>query len=183
MSVPACSNFWYLHSDFADDARPTVFVPEMFRGGFPDSTASIAELLAQPDSHAEITSELERFADAYAQDRGLMRFHYHKPQELLNALRDLRLPRREYASELTDVPPLRMFVTQDEADAALANGSSFEGGKSRIYAFFTLPHSPQEKADFLKKNWHGRQEPRALRRGRQLGGSQRQGHRVQARPG
>ncbi len=144
---------WYLHSDFTDEARQTFFIPEMFRGRFPDSTASIAELLAQPDSHAEITSELERFADAYAQDRGLMRFHYHKPQELLNALRDLRLPRREYASELTDVPPLRMFVTQDEADAAFTNGSSFEGGKSRIYAFFSQPHSPQEKANFLKKEY------------------------------
>ena len=144
---------WYLHSDFTDEARQTFFVPGMFRGGFPDSTDSIAELLAQPDSHAEITSELERFADAYAQDRGLMRFHYHKPQELLNALRDLRLPRREYASELTDVPPLRMFVTQDEADAAFTNGSSFEGGKSRIYAFFSQPHSPQEKANFLKKEY------------------------------
>ena len=144
---------WYLHSDFTDEARQTFFDPEMFRGGFPDSTASIAELFAQPENRAEITAELERFADAYAKDRGLMRFHYHKPQELLSALRDLQLPRREYASELTDVPPLRMFVTQDEADAALTNGSSFEGGKSRIYAFFTQPHSPQEKADFLKKEY------------------------------
>lgn len=144
---------WYLHSDFADEARQIFFDPEMFRGGFPDSTASIAELLAQPESHAAITAELERFATAYGQDRGLMRFHYHRPVELLDALRDLRLPRREYASELTDVPTLKMFVTQDEADAALERGSSFEGGKSRIYAFFTQPYSPKEKADFLKKEY------------------------------
>lgn len=144
---------WYLHQDFTDEARQSFFDNEMFRGGFPDSTAHIAELLAQPESHAGITSELERFADAYAQDRGLLRFHFHRPVELLDGLRDLRLPRREYASELTDVPPLKMFITQDEADAALTNGSGFEGGKSRIYAFFTQPHSSQEKADFLKKEY------------------------------
>jgi N12 class adenine-specific DNA methylase len=144
---------WYLHQDLTDEARQSFFDNEMFRGGFPDSTAHIAELLAQPESRAEITAELERFTDAYAQDRGLMRFHFHRPQELLSALRDLRLPRREYASELTDVPRLRMFVTQDEADVALTNGSSFEGGKSQIYAFFSQPHSPKEKADFLKKEY------------------------------
>ena len=144
---------WYLHSDFTDEARQTFFDNELFRGGFPDSTAHIAELLARPDSHAEITAELERFADAYGEDRGLLRFHFHRPVELLDALRDLRLPRREYVSEMADVPPLRMFITQDEADAALAGGSSFEGGKSRIYAFFIQPYSPKEKAEFLKNEY------------------------------
>ncbi len=32
-------------------------------------------------------------------------------------------------------------------------GSSFEGGKTRIYAFFQTPHTPKESADFLKKEY------------------------------
>ena len=144
---------WNLYHDIADKARQSFFNKEMFQGGFPDSTAHIAELLAQPEKLEEITNELERFAAAYAQDRDILRFHYHRPLELLSTLRDLRLPRREFTSELTDVPAVRMFVTQDEADAALMGGNSVEGGKSRIYAFFRQPHTPKEKADFLKHEY------------------------------
>ena len=74
-------------------------------------------------------------------------------RRLLDNLRDLQLPRREYVSELTDVPRLKMFITRDEADAALVSGSGVQGGKSRIYAYFTQSHSPKEKADFLKKEY------------------------------
>jgi N12 class adenine-specific DNA methylase len=144
---------WNLYHDMTDEARQSFFDEEMFRGGFPDSTVRLSDLLALPDTHAAITSELERFVAAYVQDRGLLRFHYHRPEKLLNDLQDLRLPRREYTSKLTDIPPLRMFITQDEADAALAEGSSFEGSKPRVYAFFTQPHTPKEKADFLKNEY------------------------------
>ncbi len=144
---------WYLHQDMTDEVRQSFFSQEMFQGGFPDSTAHIAELLAQPEKLEEITNELERFINAYEQDRDILRFHYHRPLELLNALRVLRLPRREYISELDDVPHVQMFITQDEADAALTGGNSIEGVKSRIYAFFKQPHTPKEKADFLKHEY------------------------------
>lgn len=144
---------WHMYHDLSDEARDAYIDAEIFRGGFPDSTARLAALLAEPDSRSAITAGLERFVAAYAQDHELLRFHYHKPQALLDTLRDLQLPRREYTSELTDVPRLRMFITQDEADAALTNGSGFEGGKPRIYAYFTQSHIPIEKADFLKNEY------------------------------
>lgn len=144
---------WYVYHDLSDEARNAYFDAEIFRGGFPDSTARLAALLAEPDSRGAITAELERFVAAYAQEHDLLRFHYHRPQTLLDNLRDLQLPRREYTSELTDVPHLRMFITQDEADAALTNGSGFEGGKFRIYVYFTQSHNTLEKADFLKNEF------------------------------
>ena len=51
------------------------------------------------------------------------------------------------------VPATGRFITEDEIAASLANGSSFEGGKTRIYAFFQTSHTPKENADFLKKEY------------------------------
>ena len=54
---------------------------------------------------------------------------------------------------MTAVPKAGRFITEDEIAASLANGSSFEGGKTRIYAFFQTQHTPKESADFLKKEY------------------------------
>ena len=51
------------------------------------------------------------------------------------------------------VPTTGRFITEDEIAASLAHGSSFEGGKNRIYAFFQTPHTHKENADFLKKEY------------------------------
>lgn len=50
------------------------------------------------------------------------------------------------------VPKTGRFITEDEIAASLANGSGFEGGKTRIHEFFQTPHTTKESADFLKKN-------------------------------
>ena len=51
------------------------------------------------------------------------------------------------------VPKTGRFITEDEIAASLANGSGFEGGKTRIYEFFQTPHTTKESADFLKKEY------------------------------
>ena len=91
--------------------------------------------------------------DAYRENRALLRFHYHRPQTLLTRLEDLSLPRKEFRSDMAAVPATDSFITEDEIGACLAGGSSFEGGKGRIYAFFQTVHTPKENADFLKKEY------------------------------
>ena len=39
---------------------------------------------------------------------------------------------------------------RDEIDHALDRGSGVEGGKGRIYEYFTADHTGKEKAAFLK---------------------------------
>ena len=63
------------------------------------------------------------------------------------------MPRKEYHSDMAVVPKTGRFITEDEIAASLANGSGFEGGKTRIYEFFQTPHTPKESADFLKKEY------------------------------
>ena len=82
-----------------------------------------------------------------------MRFNYHKFDRIMAQLEDLELPRREYQTEMMDMPVVGYFITDDEINAELSSGSSFEGSKARIYEYFLEPHSQKEKADFLKNEY------------------------------
>ena len=82
-----------------------------------------------------------------------MRFHYHRPKEIWENLKDLDLPRRTFSSDLSQVPTVQHFITEDEIDAAMTGGSSFAGGKGRIYAFFMENHTDKEKVRFLKDEY------------------------------
>ena len=144
---------WNLYGDTTPDGK--AFLPSMesiHGGGFPDETARLAERLADPAFLSGITAEMDAFADAYAQNRNLLRFRFHNPPALAQSLRELALPRREYESLLTEVARPAAFITEDEIDDALSKGSLMAGGKGRIYRFFTAypAHTPKEKADFLK---------------------------------
>ncbi|WP_416207816.1 SNF2-related protein [Clostridium sp. M62/1] len=54
---------------------------------------------------------------------------------------------------MQDVPSVKQFITEDEIDAAMTRGSSFEGGKGRIFTFFQEPHTDKEKVNFLKHEY------------------------------
>ena len=51
------------------------------------------------------------------------------------------------------MPTVQHFITEDEIDAAMTNGSSFAGGKGRIFVFFQGNHTDKEKVDFLKREY------------------------------
>lgn len=147
---------WYLRGDLSDDAREKGILSvleDYHKGGFPDATARLAEDLKDPAFRQMIAADCSAFMEAYKADRDIMRFHYHKPLEIWNALQDLDLPRREYTSDMAEVPKVGMFITEDEIDAALNKGSNVEGGKGRIYTYLTGSHNSKEKTDFLKNEY------------------------------
>ena len=147
---------WYLKHDLSDEAREQGYLSCMDTlrgGGFPDETARLAEQLTNTDLRETLSGEFAQFYAAHEQDRSLLRFHYHKLENIWQSLRDLSLPRREYSSEITAVPELARFITEDEIDHALDRGSGVEGGKGRIYEYFTADHTGKEKAAFLKDEY------------------------------
>ena len=147
---------WYLKHDLSDEAREQGYLSCMdtLRGGsFPDETARLAEQLTNTDFRETLSGEFAQFYAAHEQDRSLLRFHYHKLENIWQSLRDLSLPRREYSSEMVAVPELGHFITEDEIDHALDRGSGVEGGKGRIYEYFTADHTGKEKAAFLKDEY------------------------------
>ena len=61
-------------------------------------------MLADPLMLQTITEEMERFADDYREDRTLLRFNYHRVDDLLISFCELAIMNREFASEISEVP-------------------------------------------------------------------------------
>ncbi len=149
-------SLWYLRQDFSDTARGQDWMLSLNNaqgGGFPEETAKLGAMLADPVYRKKVIQELAAFARSYADHRELLRFHYHKPDELLNRLQDLSIPRQEYYSNFAEPPAVQQFITEDEIAETLAGGSGMAGGQSRIYQFFTQNHATKEQADFLKNEY------------------------------
>ena len=139
---------WYVYHDFSEEARDSGYLSCLshIRGsGFPEETAWLAEQLRDPVFRQTLTDEYAAFWTAYQQDRALLRFHYHKPKEIWENLRDLSLPRTTFTSQSTEVPSVKQFISEDEIDAAMTRGSGFEGGKGRVFTFFQEPHTDKER--------------------------------------
>ena len=148
---------WNLYHDFSEEARVSGYLESLSENperGFPEQTAWIAEQLKSSEFQTVLAAEFQQLLQDYQQDRHLLRFHYHKLDEILASLQDLELPRRTFSTENMEVPSSSQHITQDEIDAALASGSGVSGGKGRIFAFFQESHTEKEKADFLKHE-HG----------------------------
>ncbi|MFR1301530.1 SNF2-related protein [Eubacterium callanderi] len=147
---------WHLYHDLSEDARKAGYLSclsEIKGNGFPEETRRLTEQLSDPAFRQTLKEEYAAFWTAYQQDRELLRFHYHKPREIWENLKDLSLPRRTFSSDLSQVPTVQHFITEDEIDAAMTGGSSFAGGKGRIYAFFMENHTDKEKVRFLKDEY------------------------------
>ena len=147
---------WYLYHDLSEDAREAGYLSclsEIKGNGFPEETRRLAEQLSAPAFRQTLKEEYAAFWTAYQQDRDLLRFHYHRPKEIWENLKDLDLSRRTFSSDLSQVPTVQHFITEDEIDSAMTSGSSFAGGKGRIYAFFMENHTDKEKVRFLKDEY------------------------------
>ena len=147
---------WYLYHDFSEEAREAGYLSclsEIRGNGFPEETRRLTEQLNDPAFRQTLKEEYAAFWTAYQQDRDLLRFHYHRPREIWENLKDLDLSRRTFSSDLSQVPTVQHFITEDEIDTAMTGGSSFAGGKGRIYAFFMENHTDKEKVRFLKDEY------------------------------
>ena len=149
-------SIWYLRQDLSEKARAQGYLSclsDMRGGGFPEETARLAERLTDPAFREVLMDDLAQLRSDCREDRSLLRFHYHKPDKIEQGLRELSLPRREYRTEMAEIPAVQRFITEDEIAATLTRGSNIEGSKGRIYAYFKEKHSPREQADFLKDEY------------------------------
>ncbi len=82
---------------------------EIKGNGFPEETRRLTEQLSDPAFRQTLKEEYAAFWTAYQQDRDLLRFHYHRPREIWENLKDLDLPRRTFSSDLSQVPTVQHF--------------------------------------------------------------------------
>ena len=120
---------------------------------FPDCINHLSEKMEQPEFLHGLIRQMEVFADAVTMQPDLMRFRFLLPRDILPRLRDLALARKELPEGEMQLPDVRGFMTQDEIDAVLTQNAPIAGAGSRIYQFFSAPHSTNEKLEFLKNEY------------------------------
>ena len=146
-------HLWYLHQD-TDKSIYEYFIPdEMFKGGFPDSTERIRNALLDKVTLQEYINDLEQFVTDYEQNRDILRFHFHKPKELLYRLKDLQIERRQFVTNPDFTFKGHYFISEREKDTMLGYGSGVSDGKFRINSYFKEDHTLPEQIKFLKKEY------------------------------
>ncbi len=148
----AAEHLWYMLGDMSGDANERFFDHSLWHGSFDEATTRLASIL-EDDVREVITNETARFAEAYSEDRSLMRFRMYSPDKILAELNEIGLPRREYRSEMREIPAVSHFITEDEISVSLIRGGNVDGAKGRIYAYFRENHTAQEQATFLQNEY------------------------------
>ena len=152
----AAQGLWYMYHDMAEEGKGYFPSMKSIRGSsFPEETARLTVQLANPEFLSRLTAEAAQFAEDARENRNLLRFPFHNPETILNTLKELAFPRRDYDSLLAQVPKPDGFITEDEIDDTLSSGGNMSGGKRRIYQYFTETpaRSMTEKANFLKDEY------------------------------
>lgn len=147
-------SLWYLYHDLSEEGKAHGYFDFIERGGgFPEETKRLSEALKNSEYLKDTIKEYSRFLAGYKENRGVLRFHYHKLDSLYQRLQELELTRKEYSTNLTELPKVKPFITDDEVLATLSRGSGIDKGKERITKFFKENHTLQEKANFLKDEY------------------------------
>ncbi|MBO4229010.1 MAG: hypothetical protein J5938_01495, partial [Clostridia bacterium] len=143
---------WFLRRDLDDQAQVRYLISVADLGQYPADAAMerIAERISDPEFRHRLTDDLRTFIQDYAENRDLLRYSYHRPEELLASMEELDLPIRTFTTERTEMPAPSSFITEDEIAHTLGAGSQIAGGKERIARFFAEGHTQKEKTDFLK---------------------------------
>ena len=153
------AQLWYLRQDFAEGTADAGYLPTVNaiygkNHGFPEESAAISDLLGHPEGLQNLRDELEQFVQAYRENRELLRFHFHRPQRLLEQISDLqREPLHFTAAEGYD-PQRRFFISGDEIDNLLRGGKRSTDYRLAVYSFYRNHTERKERENFLK-HYHG----------------------------
>ena len=147
---------WYMYRDLDTEQFPELkelFEDEWFQGGYPDSTARIAELLKQPEYVIELVSIAGNLTQRYYDEPDIMRWRMFSPDKVLPMLSDLELARKTFTADRYQQPSAQRFITEDEIDRLFMRGSGFDRGKIRIYLYFQEHTDKKERVNFLKNEY------------------------------
>ena len=146
-------SLWYLYGDMQDAAQYFPLLAPLQEGGYPGKTARLAQAFADVDYVQDVTANYLAFREALREKPELLRFRYHELDRLQQQLETLALPLREYPADLTALPEIEHFITEDEINNLLESGSMVAGGAERIRDFFAVHSSNKERATFLKDEY------------------------------
>ena len=127
---------------------------ELKFSNYPASMERLCELLSTTEGRELIKDELEQAKAQLDSGEKQIKWRYVKrPDYLLEQLADLDVVKKEFPTPDTVEVRNEDFITQDEIDYRLAEGSGFEHGKFRIYEYFMEGHDKKDNIDFLKNEY------------------------------
>ena len=153
------AQLWYLRQDFAEGTADAGYLPTVNaiygkNHGFPEESAAISDLLGHPEGLQNLRDELEQFVQAYRENRELLRFHFHRPQKLLEQLSDLQREPLHFTAAEGYAPQRRFFISGDEIDNLLRGGKRSTDYRLAVYSFYRNHTERKERENFLK-HYHG----------------------------
>lgn len=145
----------YMERDMAEGVAEMVFADtSIFSGGYPELTERLAKLLAQQEFLADLNERLLGLAEAYAEDKSVMRMQFYRPDKVSERFQKFALPYQPYqAREGFQWNTQKVFITDDEINAFLAGGGPYSDGRLATYSFFLTHTEKAERAAFLKDRY------------------------------
>ena len=145
----------YMERDMAEGVAEMVFADtSIFSGGYPELTERLAKLLDQPEFLADLNERLLGLAEAYAEDKSVMRMQFYRPDKVSEQFQKFALPFQPYqAREGFQWNEQKVFITEDEINAFLAGGGPYSDGRLATYSFFLNHEEKAERAAFLKDRY------------------------------
>ena len=145
----------YMERDMAEGVAEMVFADtSIFSGGYPELTERLAKLIDQPEILADLNERLLGLAEAYAEDKSVMRMPFYRPDKVSEQFQKFALPFQPYqAREGFQWNEQEVFITEDEINAFLAGGGPYSDGRLATYSFFLTHTEKAERAAFLKDRY------------------------------
>ena len=145
----------YMERDMAEGVAEMVFADtSIFSGGYPELTERLAKLIDQPEFLADLNERLLGLAEAYAEDKSVMRMPFYCPDKVSEQFQKFALPFQPYqAREGFQWNEQEVFITEDEINAFLAGGGPYSDGRLATYSFFLTHTEKAERAAFLKDRY------------------------------
>ena len=149
----------YTSRDITKEARETGFLPltmltHSVKGGYPEVQKQIYGLLCEADTLQKCVDEWEAFNDALDAGQDLLRFRSHRPKEILQRLRDLQREPLHFTVADGFTPDRQFFISADEIDEVLREGSGNTDYRLGVYAFYATHKDKAEREKYLK-DYHG----------------------------
>lgn len=145
----------YMERDMAEGVAEMVFADtSIFSGGYPELTERLAKLIDQPEFLADLNERLLGLAEAYAEDKSVMRMPFYRPDKVSEQFQKFALSFQPYqAREGFQWNEQKVFITEDEINAFLAGGGPYSDGRLATYSFFLTHTEKAERAAFLKDRY------------------------------
>lgn len=123
---------------------------------FSEEIDALKNVLSDREKVSALVDDTLRIIDACKGKAPRLRVSAYKLKNLgeaFSCLNNLNSDVIEYPVESSFAPSYKSFITSDEVEFDLMQGSHFEHGKYRIYLFFNEPHTSAEKTAFLKNEY------------------------------